>query len=120
MLAEFAKNLEAEMYKKSKKVKYNTIDFALAPGGHISLRLGGSRVTEIAHFQAREIQMSWEFFARTNSFAPENYPEAEFMDDQYKKLPDAIKKMVAEETFLLTRWKNYSDKFNWHLATQKE
>lgn len=120
MLAEFAKSFEADVYKKSKKAKHTTIAFALAPGGYISLRLGGTRTVEIANFQAREIQMSWEFFARTHHFSPETYPEAEFMDDQYKKLPDAIKTMVKEDTFPLTRWKNYSDKFNWHLTTQIE
>ncbi|MGO1475319.1 MAG: DUF2931 family protein [Psychrobacter sp.] len=120
ILAEFAKRFEADVYERSKKAEYTAINFALAPGGYISLRLGGTRTTEIANFQAREIQMSWEFFALTHHFAPETYPEAEFMDDQYKKLPDAIKAMVKENTFPLTRWKNYSDKFNWYLTTQIE
>lgn len=120
MLAEFAKRFEVELYDRSKTAQYTTIDFALAPGGYISLRLGGISVTEIANFQAREIQMSWDFFALTHHFAPETYPEAEFMDDHYKKLPDNIKTMVKEDTFPLTRWKNYSDKFNWYLTTQIE
>lgn len=120
ILAEFAKRFEADVYKKSKKVTYTTINFALAPGGYISLRLGGTNVTEIANFQAHEIQMSWEFFARTHNFAPETYPEAEFMNDQYEKLPDNIKAMVDENNFPLTRWKNYSTKFDWYLKTHFE
>lgn len=116
MLAEFAKRFDFEYHKTPNHFKFEKIHFALAPGGFINLRLGGTRTVEVANFQAEEIQVSWEFFARTHHFSPEAYPEAEFLHDYHKKLPPAIKTMVEENNLPLTRWRNYSDKFAWYFA----
>lgn len=121
MLVEMAKKFDFEWSDKRKDSNFSTIDVALAPGGFVSLRLGGTRTLEVATVQAKSVEVNWDFFARSNHFNPDTYPEEEFNHDHYEKLPEYIQKQVKEKTFPLDRWKNYSDKkFPWSFASKIE
>ncbi len=120
MLAEFGKKFDFEYSTDKSKRTFTDIQLALAPTGFISLRLGGTRTLEIATYQAKEIDISWDMFAMANHFKADSYPEDEFMQDQYNKLPAHIKTLVNKNNLPTHRWQDYSNTFNWGLTTNLE
>ena len=117
----FDEEYKTDFALKGNTSKLNTIAIALAPGGFFSIRLGGGRTIEVATGQAQPIDLTWRFFAATHHFNGDKLPEAEFMEDHYKKLPENIKKQVDENKFPFDRWKNYSlHRFPWYFATKME
>ena len=121
ILSEMDKKFDFEWSDQRKDSYFSTFDIALAPGGFVSLRLGGTRTLEVTTVQAKEVEVDWEFFARTNHFNPDKYPEEEFHQDHFDQLPLNIQKQVKDQLIPLERWKKYSEnKFPWHFASNIE
>lgn len=117
----FSKEYKTDFSLNGKTGKMKAIQIALAPGGFISLRVGGARTVEVATFQAKEIDISWDFFSKTHHFDGNKLSEAEFKQDHYDTLPVDIKKQVDDNKFPLTRWREYSEnRFPWYFATKME
>lgn len=120
ILEEFAKNFDFEWDKKRNQARHIMLQFAFAPNGFISLRVGGTKTIEMANYHAQQIEMSWEFFARTHHFSPEILSEQEYFDDYYHALPEYIQKQVDNDNLPLKRWQDYSTKFHWQLGVDFE
>lgn len=117
----FANTYDFEWDKQRNHAKHSMIQFALAPNGFVALRVGGSKTIEVANYLAEQIDIPWEFFARSNQFSPELLPEQEFFDDHYHTLPPYVQKQVDDGDFPLTRWQEYSGTtFDWRLMADFE
>ncbi|CAN6960924.1 MAG: hypothetical protein ACI9JO_001102 [Psychrobacter okhotskensis] len=118
ILREFNRKLSMDIENKLKTEKFKEIHFALAPGGFVSMRLGWAQVEEVAQFQAKEVDISWEYFAEANHFNPEGLSEEKYLAGFTDKLPEHIQVQRADGTVPYDRWKAFNtQKFPWHLAT---
>lgn len=121
MLELFAQKLDYELEVERYKYKHGIIAFALAPGGGVSVRVGGYATKEVAQFQTQEVEVSWEFFARTNHFDPATLSEAKYIQGFLDELPPRVHQQIKENKFPVDRWKNYgAQKFPWYMATKMD
>lgn len=117
----FDKKLDREANSERNKERHNTLAFAFSPGGFVSLRVGGASTKVIANFQAEEVDIPWEFFARTNHFNPNGLSEERYNGNFIKDMPEPYQSQALKGIFPTERWKNYClKKYPWHVATKMD
>ena len=121
MAALMGQKVKTDFSLKGNTTQMDNIAFALAPGGFVSVRLGGGKTVEIATAQAKQIHMPWQNFAASQQFNGNKLLESEFSKDHYKSLPARIQKQVDEQEFPVNRWKEYSEqRFPWHFSSKMD
>lgn len=117
--AAFTKKISIDTKDEPNTQSFTEIQFSLAPGGFVSMRLGWAQVIEVAQFQAEEVDISWEYFARANHFNPEGLSEDKYISGLIKDLPKDIKEQKENNTIPIGRWKAFNtQKFPWYLSSQ--
>lgn len=117
----FEERFDFEMDKQRNTRFYKNINFAFAPGGFVALRVGGVKTKEIANFQAEQVDIPWEFFARTNNFNPNGLTEEKYNSGFINDMPEPYKQQALNGEFPTDRWKSYSmQKYPWHVASKMD
>lgn len=121
MLPLLDKKIDYEHEVQRYKDFYRVIAFGLAPGGLVSVRLGGVATKEIAQFQGQQIDVPWDFFALTNHFDPSTLSEQEYIQGFLNELPPRIHEQIQDNNLPFKRWKDYgTQKFPWYMATKMD
>ena len=116
---QFKRSLSMDTMDKSDTERFEQIQLALAPGGFVSMRLGWAEVKEVAQFQAEEVDISWEYFAKANHFSPDRLSEEKYLAGFVNELPERIQEQKANNDIPIGRWKAFNtQKFPWYLATK--
>jgi len=102
--------------RNNKPEKYSGIVCGMAPGGIVSVwLLGGGKITEIDHFQAKETELTME------QFNPSGIQDREkYVKNRLNSLTDEAKIHLQKEGVTYGLWTNYRKRYNWKPIFKQE